>query len=180
MKYLAYLYFAVLVLFSFFIFSNWTFMLFVWLILIVIFEKKAATMPQSYRKTFAIVVYLYPLIASIIKFMVVNNTIPYSWFWLNRLEHLTWSFSMTVILCPLVYQAIKLIKSKYLFILLACITIVLGNIIEIIEFCLRQNMSDTYMGLYYGDTMLDIIMNFTGSIIAAIFLYFSLKKKSTT
>ncbi len=177
MRYLAYLYFVCLIVFSLFIFSNWTFMLIVWIGLVVLLQKKAKLLPSALYKLFHIVTFAYPLMASVIKYMIENNVIAYSWFWLNRFEHFFWAFSMTIILLPLVYQYQKVIAKKWLLFVLGCVTITLGNVIEIIEFSLRQNLTDTRLGLYYADTMLDILMNFTGVIVALIvgFLLFGKK-----
>lgn len=171
MRYLAYLYFVCLIIFSLFVFSNWTFMLIVWIGLVVLLQKKARLLPSGLNKLFHIVTYAYPLIASVIKYMIENNVIAYSWFWLNRFEHFFWAFSMSIILLPLVYQYQKLIAKKWLLLVLGCVTITLGNVIEIIEFSLRQNLTDTRLGLYYADTMLDILMNFTGVIMAITISY---------
>ena len=122
MRYLAYLYFGGLLIFSLFIFSNWTFMLIVWIGLVVLLQKKATLLPSALHKIFHIVTYAYPLIASAIKYMIENNVIAYSWFWLNRFEHFFWAFSMTIILLPLVYQYQKVIAKKWLLLVLGCVT----------------------------------------------------------
>lgn len=171
MRYWAYLYFVALVLFSLFIFTNWTFMLVVWIGLIVVFYQKALLLPNGLKKLFQIVTFGYPLIASIIKFMIEKDVIKYSWFWLNRFEHFFWAFSMTIILLPLAHQFSKTIDKKWLLLVQGCIAITLGNIIEVIEFCLRSNLTDTRFGLYYSDTMFDILMNFLGVIIAILISY---------
>ncbi len=178
MRYLAYLYFVGLIIFSLFIFSNWTFMLIVWIGLVVLLQKKAKLLPSGLNKLFHIVTYAYPLIASVIKYMIENNVIAYSWFWLNRFEHFFWAFSITIILLPLFYQYQKVIAKKWLLLVLGCVTITLGNVIEIIEFSLRQNLTDTRLGLYYADTMLDIVMNFSGVIVALIIGFFLFGNKT--
>lgn len=180
MRYWAYLYFVALVIFSLFIFTNWTFMLAVWIGLIVIFYKKAQALPVGLKRLFQIVTFGYPLIASIIKFMIEKDVIKYSWFWLNRFEHFFWAFSMTVILLPLAYQFQKTIDRKWLLLVQGCIAITLGNVIEVIEFSLRRNLADTRLGLYYSDTMFDILMNFLGVMIAILVCYLVMSTQGKT
>lgn len=141
-------------------------MLVVWLGLMLFFDKKAQLLPKAQKYLFRIVTFGYPLIASIIKFMIEQDVIPYSWFWLNRFEHFFWALSMTVIFLPLAHQFIKLVDKKWLLLVQGCIAITLGNVIEVIEFALRKNLADTRLGLYYSDTMFDILMNFLGVLVA--------------
>jgi hypothetical protein len=178
MHFWAYLYFAALILFSLFIFTNWTFMLVVWIGLIVVFYKKARLLPPGLKKLFQIVIFGYPLVASIIKFMIEKDIIKYSWFWLNRFEHFFWAFSMTIVLFPITYPFRKILNKKWLLLIQGCITITLGNVIELIEFAMRQSLTDTRLGLYYSDTMLDLVMNFSGVTIALITACFLFKKEA--
>ncbi len=152
-------------------------MLIVWIGLIVFFYKKALVLPNGLKKLFQIVTFGYPLVASIIKFMIEKDVIKYSWFWLNRFEHFFWAFSMTIILLPLAHQFSKTIDKKWLLLVQGCIAITLGNLIEVIEFCLRSNLTDTKFGLYYSDTMFDILMNFLGVIIAIVICLFLQRTK---
>lgn len=171
MRFWAYIYFAALITFSLFIFTNWTFMLVVWIGLILFFNKKAQLLPKAQKHLFQIVTFGYPLIASVIKFMIEKDVIPYSWFWLNRFEHFFWALSMTIVFLPLAHQFSKVVNSKWLLIVQGCVAITLGNVIEVIEFSLRRNLADTRLGLYYSDTMFDILMNFLGVFVAIVICF---------
>jgi hypothetical protein len=154
--------------------------LIIWFGLIIIFTwfKKDKEIPSNLNRLYHINIYFYPLIASIIKYAIEANLIPYSWFWLNRLEHGFWSFCVIILLLPLTAEILKQSKFQFFILNLGLIAI-LGNLIEILEYLIRVlvNLNDYYvLSVIYRDTVLDMITNFIGGLLGiSCVLYLSKK-----
>jgi hypothetical protein len=168
------LYFSALTIFSFFIFSNWTLMLAVWIILILLFWNQASKLPQPEGQFFWWTAYLYPLLASWLKWSIINQIISHSWFWLNRIEHFIWSASMVIIFIPL-YSAVY--KQKYWLSLIFMLGFVClwGCFVEFFEFGLRFYIVGDQK-LYYNDTIFDLATNLGGGLFAWVSIKIFVKR----
>jgi len=78
-----------LILFSFTVFSNWVLMVGIWFSLFFIFRVSGleAKLSAKEHQIYLFTVLLYPLVETCIKWMIVKDVIPGTWFWLNRLEN---------------------------------------------------------------------------------------------
>ncbi len=164
------------------LFYNWTALLIIWFSLILFSKwyKKYREIPSGLKSLYQFNIYLYPIVATAIKYAIEANLIPYSWFWLNRLEHGFWSFCVIILLLPLTIETLK--QSKFLFFILNLgLIAILGNLIEILEYFIRVlvNLNDYYiLSVIYQDTVLDMITNFIGGAIG-IFIIVYLNSQKT-
>ncbi len=76
-----------------------------------------------------------------------RDVIAYSWWWLNRLEHFGW------------WAALKFVVS------LGCL---IGNLNEFWEFGLRQWAGTAARSVLYLATILDMITNLPGALLASL------------
>ena len=175
------LYFAILILSGLFIFPVWSVMITVWacLYFFIILKKYEQVLNSSELKFWKYVVFLYPLIETLIKAAIEFNIVPYSWRPLNILEHLAWSTCMFLILMPFTKKLIakngKILGLSIIF----GFVIVIGNLNELLEFALRifWNLdSQKLFAAYYLDTIIDLIVNLMGSLIGGIISFLRLKK----
>jgi hypothetical protein len=158
-------YALLMLLFSFWIFPLWTAMLIAWfgLALLILLSKQETKLNSKLKNTFLLVIIVYPLIASLIKFILLNDTIPYSWLWLNRIEHFLWATCFGILILPLI-QLLTRNQSRIIaaICLIGLITVV-GNLNEFVEYLIRDYL-DLTKASYYEDTIIDMFINLLGSV----------------
>jgi len=105
--------------------------------------------------------------------MIEKKVIPYSWFWLNRLEHFCWSLAVVIIFLPIfidIWKTLTWWQNLTFAIGLVCI---LGNLNEFFEYFLRSRSSVTNYRLFaafYWDTIYDMMINMMGGFVGFVVL----------
>ena len=104
--------------------------------------------------------------------MIQKNIIPYSWFWLNRLEHFCSAIGVSIILLPIyvnIWHSLKWWQNLIFVLGLVCL---IGNLNEFCEFFLRcfQPINDSKFALYYSDTIYDMGVNLIGGFVGFLII----------
>jgi glycopeptide antibiotics resistance protein len=103
------------------------------------------------------------------------GTLPY--FWLNRLEHLSFSIAAPFILLPILSRSYFSVSRRVLGLFIIGLVSLAGNVNEILEFVYRFPRTGYGNGLvFYLDTSFDIITNTIGAILAWL-LFISIFRK---
>jgi glycopeptide antibiotics resistance protein len=147
--------------------------------LIKLETKLSASEHQIYLTT----ALLYPLLESWIKWMIEKNIIPYSWFWLNRLEHFAWATATVILFLPVFKNIWKASNWWQTLIFILGLVSLLGNINEFLEYYLRaksSNISYRIFTIYYQDTIYDMIMNIIGGLIGFLLLEWQTKNDQSS
>lgn len=170
-KILLYTYFLSLIIVGNRIFPFWSVVLTVWIFgFFLIYRLKLIDQLERRERTIINWVGIgYPLIETVIKAAIIYNWMPYSWNWLNRIEHFGFSFAI----CFMIYPFIKKDFSKSnLFtqiLLIVGIVSILGNLNEIVEYILRVAWSlEENFATYYWDSIFDIVINTLGGLAGFI------------
>ncbi len=127
------------------------------------------------KKFILISAFLYPFIEYGIKVFIISNIIPYSYIWINRIEHALFSIVISYYIFIVLDKIIpsQKIKKLHYSILLGVSTISLLNLFgvfnEILEMIIRIYWQMD-MRRYYMDTMLDLITNLVASVLIVIIL----------
>lgn len=160
---------TVLILFSFTIFSSWVVMVSVWFGLFFIFRftKLESKLSDKEHKLYLATVLLYPVVETGIKWMIVKNVIPYSWFWLNRLEHFSWAIAVTILFLPTYTDIWKNLKWWQSMIFVVGLVCILGNFNEFFEYGLRMGNSKNFAAFYW-DTIYDMMINMMGGLVGFV------------
>jgi hypothetical protein len=175
--------FAVLTIaFSFTIFSNWTLMICIWFGLFFGFRlaKLESQLWDKEHQIYLATVLIYPVVASAIKWAIVKEIVPYSWFLLNRIEHFIWAVAVAIIFLPTYtnfWKKLRWWQSLTYIIGLVCL---LGNLNEFFEYLIRLKMFGI-AGIerntaYYWDTIYDQAINLIGGLVGFILLKWYGKK----
>lgn len=163
------MYFIIYLVLSFkFLFLVWILMFAVWSFLVLYTSIKY----NVENKGFWLIAFGYPTIEFITKYLIESNLIPYSWVWLNRLEHLFWAFSIFVLLSYFFKNYLKnRIKIWEIMVIVFLIVNFIGVLNELAEFFIRQYFH-LEKSVYYKDTIFDQLMNIfgTGSFLLLDFL----------
>ncbi len=175
-------YFLALIILGYFLFPVWSIMLFIWSVFYfaIIYRKENKVLDTNQNKIWKITVFAYPILETFIKFMITFDIIPFSWRWLNTLEHLAWALSMYLMLLPYTKSLQSKVVSIWALFLIAGIVIIFGNLNELFEYIIRNIIlnftTDWRQALYYTDTTIDLTMNFVGVLTGAIISLKVLKK----
>lgn len=170
------LYFIMCLLASYFIFLFWGIMLAVWFgaLILIQFKGYDLELNRKERLLFDINAHLYPLLGTLIKVMIVENIIPDSWFWLNRLEHYIWAVAIGILFFPLLKDSFAKLHLMSKFILFVGLVVILGNLNEFMEYGLRiyMNLTTQYLfSEYYKDTIIDLVTNVLGAVTGFVIVY---------
>lgn len=143
---------------------------FLWLIPVIGWFTLCLFSPRANRKVQLLCI-SYPLVESFIKLLINNNVIPYSWAFLNRVEHLLFSMCLTALLWYVLRldQQVKM-KNAYKWLIIVGFVVIFGNINEFWEAFLRIqyiNPDLTRQSVYYWDTIVDMVMNLIGASVVA-------------
>jgi hypothetical protein len=169
---------------SLWLYPTWGLMLGVWfgLVFFIIYKKLVLPLPRWQQLVFLLNASLYPLLETCIKIMINENVIPYSWFWLNRLEHGLFSFCLTILVLPLFWKEHQSFSVWKQGCMVVGIVIIIGNLNEFLEYLVRivsgLTTSDRF-AVYYWDTIYDLMLNLMGSVIAfGLYLWATHSRKS--
>lgn len=162
-----------LIVFSFTVFSTWVLMVGIWFGLFFIFRftQLEAKLSEEEQRIYLTTVLLYPLIESWIKWMIIKNIIPYSWFWLNRLEHFSWALAVVILFLPLYRDVWNILNWWQNLIFVIGLICILGNLNEFLEYFLRsQSQNYRALAAYYWDTIYDMMINIVGGFVGFVVL----------
>ncbi len=170
-----FLYAICLILFSFTIFSNWVLLICIWFGLFFTFrftqlESKLSAQEQN---LYSITIFLYPLVETSLKWMIVNKVIHNSGFWLNRLEHFSGAIAVAIIFLPIYLDIWKNLKYWQNLIFVISFICLVGNLNEFLEYFIRlqSHLTDTErFAAYYWDTIYDMMMNVMGGFMGFVLL----------
>ncbi len=163
-------YFTILAAIGFLIAPTWLIFLLVWLGISLfwsVFDKVKVLSPLE-NQLYTGSLYLYPLLGSVIKFVILGLKSDNFYFWVNRVEHSLWAMALVVLLLPAWKMIYTKTQSKIahlgLFILVLSVICFFGNLVEFVEFGLRVlwGLNSKY-ALYYPDTIFDMMSNLVGA-----------------
>ncbi len=152
----------------------WVFILSIWLIIGFYIKKtkKDQQLSSKEQKMFNYVFYIYPLIETFLKFMIEKNVIAYSWFWLNRLEHIIFSMVLGILLLPLIKKTFAKLNTFEALLYFVGLVIFIGNVNEFLEYAIRiyvtQITNNVILSAYYWDTIYDLGINLIGALLGFI------------
>jgi hypothetical protein len=165
------IYFLVLLAVGYYIFPFWLVVLSAWVSIyaFIKWRKLDQQLNQTEQRVFTIVAIFYPVVETVIKHAINANWIPYSWEWLNRLEHFGFSTALGILLLPLVYKQLAKLDLFGQALLYIGFIIMLGNLNEFAEYLLRVvwNLNSKF-ALYYLDTIADLFINVCGGITSFV------------
>lgn len=127
---------------------------------------------QAERNLYIAVAIFYPLTATWVKWLIVENIISGS-FWVNRLEHGVWAIATIIVLFPFL-KTVKanLTQGQFLLFILGLICL-LGNLNELFEYSQWvgfKSVNTQRLAHYYSDTIYDLMMNLSGGAIGFLIL----------
>jgi hypothetical protein len=166
---------VVLICFASTLFIYWIVLIILWFSLFFFFRltKLELKLNQIEEKIYFINILPYPIVESLVQWMKIKYIISYNWQWLNRIEHGLWAFSTVIMCLPLytdIWAKLKWWQNLILIIGLICF---LGNLNEFAEYFMRLPKGKIYyemLGIYYNDTIYDMITNILGGFIAFLVL----------
>jgi len=167
----------------FYLWSTWTLMVALWLGVVfwVAIKGIDQNLPEQSRKIFWFTVFVYPLVESFLKWLIVADIIPYSWDIINRIEHFLWVMALGVILFPFLRGILAKLEYLERVLFLFGFLMSLGIFNELFEFLLRiwQNKPLQLLGAdYYVDTVFDFGMNILGGTLISLILALTELKSS--
>lgn len=147
----------------------------IWFVLFFTFRitKLESRLSVKEHRVYLITVLLYPVVETWVKWMMIENVIPNSWFWLNRVEHFCWAVAIVIIFLPLFTDVYKQLKWWYNLVFTISFICLLGNLNEFLEYFIRLNLNltnDRQFAAYYWDTIYDMMMNIIGGLTGFLIL----------
>jgi hypothetical protein len=137
------------------------------------FTKLEKKLTRKEQNIYYIAILIYPIIFSFTHWMIEKNVIPYSWFWLNRLEHISASFGVAIISLPLLIDIWKKCNWWQELLLIIGLVSLVGNLNEFVEYYIRSASAliDTrILAIAYTDTIYDMAMNIIGGLMGWLVL----------
>ncbi|WP_407571267.1 hypothetical protein [Deinococcus altitudinis] len=136
-----------------------------WTLLALCTYASARAAPWPYQRVWWTALVGFPVWEYALKFMIIRDVIPYSWFWLNRLEHLGWMASLLLLLTP-ACRRIWLLPSPFPLLFVLGLGGLIGNLNEFFEYALRLIWHTAGGSVWYSDTLLDMMTNVPGALLA--------------
>jgi hypothetical protein len=137
------------------------------------FTKLEKKLTRKEQNIYYIAILIYPIIFSFTHWMIYKNVIPYSWFWLNRLEHISASFGVAIISLPLFIDISRKCNWWQELLLIIGLVSFVGNLNEFVEYYIRSSSAliDTrILAIAYTDTIYDMTMNIIGGLMGWLVL----------
>lgn len=178
------LYSLAMLLFGFSLSPLWLVVLSVWLSVGFYIKIKKLDEPLSglEQKTFNYILLGYPFVETFLKFMIEKNVIPYSWFWLNRLEHIIFSMVIGILLLPFLKKTLSKLNMWEGLLYFVGIVVLIGNLNEFFEYGIRMFITNitnkTVLSAFYWDTIYDLAINVLGAVLGFILVKIIENKKS--
>ncbi|MBN2015653.1 hypothetical protein JW766_02370 [Candidatus Dojkabacteria bacterium] len=179
------LFIASFILAGYTIFPTMSLLLIIWfgLFFLARHRKLDRKLNKKEAKFYYIVIFTYPLLEGIIKLLIVQNIIPGSWFWLNRVEHFLSAIAIEALFYPLLKPTILKLNQKEAFIFVVSTVVLIGNFNEFFEYAIRLQLKLTdaaRFSAYYWDTIYDMAINILGASTGFLLLWkFSRVKPKT-
>ncbi len=165
--------------FSLTVFSNWVLLGCIWFAVFFIFRLSnlEKNLSISEYRLYIVTAFVLPIIETWLTWMIQKNIIPYSWFWLNRLEHFCSAIGVSIILLPIyvnIWHSLKWWQNLIFVLGLICW---IGNLNEFFEFSLRcfQPISNSKFALYYSDTIYDMSVNLIGGLVGFLIVKLNIR-----
>ncbi len=152
-------------------FTNLIPILLAWLVifLISLFSGKLGSLNKNELKVYLLVVLGYPIVALLLKYIILTNIINRAWYYFNWIEHLAASFAMPFLFYPWFKPYWKSQPSFVLIISVVGLVCILGNMNELTEFYLRYIDNDSLNHrAILEDSMFDLVINFVGGLLASL------------
>ncbi|MBW4664462.1 MAG: hypothetical protein KME01_09715 [Chroococcus sp. CMT-3BRIN-NPC107] len=171
---------SLIILFSLTVFSNWVLLGCIWfgIFFTFRFSKLENRLSSSEHKLYLTTAFVLPIIETWLTWMIQKDIIPYSWFWLNRLEHFFSAISVTIILLPAyitIWHKLKWWQNLVFILGLICL---IGNLNEFFEFFLRvccKPVKYSRFGVYYPNTIYDMGVNLIGGLVGFLLVKLNIK-----
>lgn len=168
-----FIYFSTLIFTGYFLVKLWPLFLIVWAGIAMFWSisGKIKILSETEYKIYSYSLYIYPLIGTLIKLYIFLDIIPYTYFWVNRIEHSLWAFALVILYLPFWKKLSTFTTSLGMIILIVGFVSLLGNMVEFVEYLVRllSNLSYKY-SLYYPDTIYDMFSNIAGAGIGALLI----------
>ncbi len=164
----------ILIILSVLLYPLWGVQLFLWSVLFLFIRHyRYVIKPESDKFFIDLIGFSYPLMEILVKIFIIFNIIPYSWFWLNRVEHFIFSMFMTLLLYPFFARFVPRIKLWPVLLMISSIVLLMGTVNEIFEYMLRVllHFQSAQSAIFYGDTILDLATNIVGLSFGCVLLY---------
>jgi hypothetical protein len=116
---------------------------------------------------YMVVIILYPIFEAVIKYMLINDIIPYSWNWLNRIEHFIAAIAIETLFYPFLKPTLAKLNKSESFLFMVFTTSFIGVVNEFMEYGIRihYHFTDSLkFSYYYWDTIYDLAINVFGAI----------------
>ncbi len=166
---------------SYFIFSGFL-IISIWFL--IIYSLKILNIENKILKPhltlYYATVFVFPMLESILTWLIKNNIIAYSWFWLNRIEHIIASASISILILLILFKYLKKVKWYINLILLIAIVSMIGNFVEFFQYIRRIFFNNSFTInkiTFYSDTILDMFSNVLGSFLGFIIFFIFNKNK---
>ncbi|WP_009633646.1 hypothetical protein [Synechocystis sp. PCC 7509] len=166
---------TLIILFSLTVFSNWVLLGCIWFAVFFIFRfsNLEKNLSSNEHRLYLTTAFVFPIIETWLTWMIQKDIIPYSWFWLNRLEHFFSALGVVIILLPIyinIWHKLKWWQSLIFVLGLICI---IGNLNEFFEFFLRvccKPIKHSKFAVYYPDTIYDMGVNLMGGLVGFLII----------
>jgi hypothetical protein len=122
---------------------------------------------RPYRRAWWAAFLAFPVWEFGLKYLITRDVIAYSWFWLNRLEHLGWMTSSLLLLLPACRRVWGLPWPVAVLFVLGLGGLI-GNLNEFFEYGLRLIWNTAGKAVWYSDTILDMLTNVAGALLACL------------
>ena len=138
-----------------------------WALLALCTYRPMRASPLALQRVWWLVLLLYPCWEFGLKWLITRNVIASSWFWLNRLEHLGWMLSLLLLLLP-AYRRVWTFGWLLATLFVLGLGAFIGNLNEFWEYAVRLQAGTAGRGVLYGDTILDLLTNVPGAMLACL------------
>jgi glycopeptide antibiotics resistance protein len=122
-------------------------------------------------RLFLATLYGYPLIESVVKLGIVLSGFTIDSPILNRAEHFLFNVAVIILIMPLLRKMLDVLSFwQGALVVLGAATLI-GNAAELVQWILRTFIfTSENTQWYYGDTILDMLTNFIGAVVAIVVL----------
>ena len=171
---------TLIILFSLTVFSNWVLLGTIWFAVFFIFRlsKLETNLPISEHRLYLNAAFTFPLIETLLNWLIQKSIISYSWFWLNRLEHFFLSIGVVILMLPIhtnIWHSLKWWQNLIFIVGLICL---IGNLNEFVEYFIRaccKPINYSNFAIYYSDTIYDMFMNLIGGLVGFFIIKLHIK-----
>lgn len=116
----------------------------------------------------------YPFLAFLFQLWIAFDVIPYSWVYINILEHFFWTFSTTLLFFPLINHFFSGVSRGKQVVVLFLLLMTIGMINEMAEYVVRDMIGRTKVEfglIYYTDTIRDFLVNIFGAGVGGMVVW---------